>query len=137
MVAVTTVYDLLRRRCGLSQTEAAAFHRVRVDTIKSWCAGRNNAAPGALDELRTLYRHIERAAREAVAQIESGRISIPIELRVARDDAEAQSWGWPCIGAQTAVLGLLVAQSRAAVTLTQGGAMIVNPVAIEQMSRAG
>ena len=49
-----TAYDLLRRRCGLSHQEAAAFHGVRPDTVASWCAGRNKANAGVIRELRAL-----------------------------------------------------------------------------------
>ena len=41
---MTSVYDLLRQRCGLSQQEAADVHSTRLDTIKSWCSGRRLAA---------------------------------------------------------------------------------------------
>ncbi len=102
-----TPYDLLRRRCGLSQAEAAAFHGVRLDTIKSWCSGRNRPAAAVLAELRSLHARIERVAAEALAAIDGAPDAEQIELGFAADDHEAQALGWPCVGAQAASLGLV------------------------------
>ena len=57
-----TPFAVLAERCGLSQREAAEFLKVRIDTIKSWCAGRNVAKPTVLAELRELYAKIQAAA---------------------------------------------------------------------------
>lgn len=62
-----TPYNLLRKLSGLSQAEAADFHKVRPDTVKSWCAGRNPTPAGAVDEIRDLIAKQERAAQEALA----------------------------------------------------------------------
>lgn len=104
-----TQYDLLRRRCGLSQTEAAALHLVRLDTVKSWCSGRNAAKPEVLAELRRLHAQITRAAAEALAQIAQAPDDAEIDLGYASDDHEAQSLGWPCASAQAAMLGEVLA----------------------------
>lgn len=109
-----TVLDLLRRSCGLSQEEAAAFLDVRIDTIRSWSTGRRLAPAGALLALAALESRIETVAREGMVQIDrSIREAGPaeeIEIGIASDDAEAQSLGWPCLGAQTASVGRLVAR---------------------------
>lgn len=47
-----TVYAACLSRIGLSQPEAAAMHGVRLDTVKSWGAGRNPVPQGAWDDLR-------------------------------------------------------------------------------------
>ena len=50
-----TLYRLLLSRVGLSQADAAILHQVRLDTIKSWCAGRARAGGrdrGTEDALR-------------------------------------------------------------------------------------
>jgi len=57
-----TPFAVLAERCGLSQREAAEFLKVRLDTVKSWCAGRNAAKPAVLAELRGLYANIQAAA---------------------------------------------------------------------------
>jgi len=109
---VKTAYALLLDRCGLSQREAAAIHGVRLDTVKSWSAGRNPTPAGAVEELRALYARIERAAGEALALIEGAPPEGEVELGLAGDDHEAQSLGWPCVGAHAAVLGLVAARAR-------------------------
>lgn len=48
--------------CGLSQTEAADFLGVRLDTIKSWSAGRRRVPVGAWKMLAGLYEQIQDAA---------------------------------------------------------------------------
>lgn len=105
---IVSLYALLRGRCGLSLREAAAFHAVPIDTVTSWSSGRRRAPPGVIRELRDLYGRIEAAAHQAVDVI-GGDIS-EVELGIAADDREAQSLGWPCVGAHAAVLGLVAAR---------------------------
>lgn len=47
-----TLYAACLSRLGLSQSGAAALHSVRLDTVKSWSAGRNPVPPGAWADLR-------------------------------------------------------------------------------------
>ena len=60
--------------CGLSQSQAADLFDVKIDTVKSWCAGRNAPPPGVWDMLADLYRRIEDAADHASAKIEIGDV---------------------------------------------------------------
>lgn len=115
-----TTYALILDRCGLSLREAAEFHGVRPDTVKSWRLGRRAAPPGALAELRALYTRIERAAGEALKEIARQRAGA-VELGLASDDAEARALGWPCVGAQAAVLGLVAARAKASITVVPRG----------------
>lgn len=131
------VYNLLRLRCGLSQPEAAALHGVRLDTVKSWCAGRNAAPAGVLAELRGLHERISRAAIEALAIIAQAPPDAAIELGYAADDAEAQSLGWPCVGAQAAMLGEMLAllSPDRAVRLIPRGASLATAAAADAHGR--
>jgi hypothetical protein len=105
-----TTFALLCDRCGLSHREAAAFLGVRLDTVKSWSAGRNPAPEGVLAQLRGLYARIAQAAEQAIQVIEDNEDHPDeLELGLAADDHEAQSLGWPCVGAHRAVLGLVAA----------------------------
>lgn len=115
---MTSAYDLLRQRCGLSQQEAADLHKVRLDTIKSWCSDRRHAPGGVIDELRRLYEKINAEAVRLVAKASKTDPDLEIELGLAADDAEAQAIGWPCVGAHAAAIGLVIARIR-------------NPVVIE------
>lgn len=103
-----TPFALLCGVCGLSHREAADMLGVRLDTVKSWSAGRNRAPDGVLDDLRKLAQQIGRAADEALALIIEKAPPV-VELGYAADDVEARSLGWPCIGAQRAAFGRVIA----------------------------
>src|SRR5690606_5886364 len=63
-----TLYAACLSRLGLSQAQAAALHGVRLDTVKSWSAGRNPIPEGAWAELREYEAQIidrSEAIREA------------------------------------------------------------------------
>lgn len=63
-----TFYAACLSRLGLSLAEAAAFHDVRPDTVKSWSSGRNRVPDGAWAELREYEARIvdrSEAIREA------------------------------------------------------------------------
>ena len=63
-----TLYAACLSRLGLSQAQAAALHSVRLDTVKSWSAGRNPVPEGAWAELREYEAQIidrSEAIREA------------------------------------------------------------------------
>jgi len=122
-------YNLLRLRCGLSQPEAARLHNVRLDTVKSWCAGRNRPPPAVLAELRALHARIERAAAEALAAIAAAPGADEIELGYAADDHEAEGLGWPCVGAQAAMLGLVLARLDRPVHLVPRGSTLATAAA--------
>lgn len=103
-----TPFNLLRQLAGLSLQKTADALNVRLDTVKSWDSGRRGSPDGALHELRALIARQERAAAEALALIAKQRPA-ELELGYAADDHEAQSLGWPCVGAQAAVLGRILA----------------------------
>ncbi len=81
----------------MSLSEAAAFHDVRPDTVKSWSSGRNNAPQQVLDDLVNLAYAIENGADEAVYQFEmmTEKAGGVIEIGFCADDHEAQSLGLP------------------------------------------
>lgn len=136
---MTTAYALLLDRCGLSHREAALFvHQVRPDTVKAWAAGRNRVPAGAIAELRALYARIEAAAVQALDQIEAmAADGAPdrIELGLACDDAEAQALGWPCVGAQAAMLGLVVACMAGDAMIVPRGATVPGAAAADAHER--
>ena len=110
-----TPFALMLNICGLSQREAAAFLGVRHDTVKSWGAGRNTAPAPVIKELSGLHVRQRRAAAQVLAQLRalSRTHGLPdaIELGLACDDHEAQARGWPCVGAQAAMYGLVIARA--------------------------
>lgn len=116
-----TPLALLLDRCGLSHREAASFCSVRVDTVKSWSSGRNPTPPGVIAELRKLYAHQLLSAQEALTMIAAAPPSAEIELGLSADDHEAQALGWPCVGAQAAMLGMVVARAGRPVRIVPRG----------------
>lgn len=127
---MTTAYALLLARCGLSLREAAEFHGVRADTIKSWSSGRRTAPDGAVAELRELYARIERAAAEAI-KLARKRRATELELGLASDDHEARSIGWPCVGAQAAAFGLVAARLNILVKIVPRGSTVATAAAAD------
>lgn len=111
--AVTSVYDLLRHRCGLSQADAASFHDTRVDTIKSWCSDRRTAPAGVLDELRDLYADIREAGEELadIVKLMPQRDANGIFFKVGTplDNKDAIACGFPCEGSCLAAVALAIA----------------------------
>lgn len=48
--------------CGLSQSEAAEFLEVSIDTVKSWCSGRANPPLGVWRLMASLFEQVQDAA---------------------------------------------------------------------------
>lgn len=92
-----TLYAAALRRLGLSQAEAAAYHGVRLDTVKSWSAGRNRVPAGAWAELRRLYNQQVIAIDAALQLIEENQ---PAVLTMTPGPRAAE---WPSEGAWMAV----------------------------------
>lgn len=109
-----TPFAVLAERCGLSQREAAEFLKVRLDTVKSWCAGRNVAKPAVLAELRVLYANIQAAAdklaqdteRLLEQQRERGIQQRGIVFGLAETDDVARAYGFPSQGPYMAAIGI-------------------------------
>ena len=56
-------YALFLDRCGLTIGAAAEFHGRPIGTVKAWARGARPVPDDALNELRDLYKAIERASR--------------------------------------------------------------------------
>lgn len=132
-----TPYRLLLSRVGLSQADAATMHQVRLDTVKSWCAGRNRAPAGVMAELRRLYARQKQAAQEALEAISGFADANTIELGYAVDDAEAQSMGWPCASAQWTSLGMIAASTDRRITMVPRGTTVATAAAADARESAG
>jgi len=83
-----TLYAACLSRLGLTQAEAATLHGVRLDTVKSWCAGRNRVPAGAWDDLRACESQIIDGSEELRERREAAG-SPPLEI----DDSEAGGAG--------------------------------------------
>jgi hypothetical protein len=127
-----TPYALLRELCGLSIREAAAFHGVREDTVYSWSAGRRTAPAGAMSELRDLAALIEQAADRWLSAMEAPNVqeAREIEIGYPADDHEAQTLGFPCVGAWRAAAGRMIAETDLPMKLVPRGSTIATAGAI-------
>lgn len=107
-----TTYNTLLSASGLSLREAADYHNVRLDTVKSWSSGRNGVPDGAIDEIYNLVARQLQAAQQAAnhitTTIEQRGTPEDIELGICTDDHEAQSLGWPCASTHKVVIGLTI-----------------------------
>lgn len=126
-----TPYRLLLSRVGLSLADAAAMHGVRLDTVKSWCAGRNRAPPGVIAELRALYARQKQAADEVIKAIAGFPEVNKVELGYAADDVEAQKMGWPCASAQWTSIGMIAAGTDRQITLAPRGTTMATAAAAD------
>lgn len=88
-----TTFAASIRLCGLSQQEAAEFLGVRVDTIKSWSAGRNPVPQGVWQMLADLWRRIEDAADNAAASIETDGLDPRALQNVSANDEDGLPGG--------------------------------------------
>lgn len=81
-----TLYAACLSRLGLSQAGAAALHGVRIDTVKSWSAGRNPVPQGAWDQLRSCEARIAERA-DAMLEAWEANDCPPIEIDASEADA--------------------------------------------------
>lgn len=123
---MTSVYDMLRRRCGLSQQEAADLRGVRLDSVKSWCSGRREAPAEAVEQLRELEATIARAGA-AYARLVKAKATVVEETGLPLfcvaeplDERQARAFGWPTSSACWAAVAAAIA------LLPRGHIMLVN-----------
>jgi hypothetical protein len=108
---MTSVYNLLREACGISQAEAAELHGTRLDTVKSWSSDRRPAPGWAINHLQSLHRRVHAAginyAETMKRQSGGGNV---FTLRLARSDDDARWSGFPSLGAQKLALAIAISQ---------------------------
>ncbi len=134
-----TPFALLLDLAGLSQREAGAFLRVRIDTVKSWGSGRNPTPTAVLDDLRALIAQQRHTADQAVAQMaalfKSGATPDEIELGYPADDVEAQSMGWPCVGAWRGMAARVIHDAPCPILLVPRGSTPATAAAADAAKR--
>lgn len=122
----------LLRATGLSQSEAAEWLGVRLDSVRGWCRdGGSRLPPGVRDQLHTLAQRQRRAADETLAAITRAPAAAEIEIGYASDDAEAQAMGWPCRAAQWQSLALVYASAARTVRLVPRGSTLATAAAAD------
>lgn len=101
-----TLFAAALRLLGLSHAEAGEYLNVRLDTVKSWSAGRNPVPDGIWDELRALWQQQSEAAEAALELIAEHD---PDEIAPNPDGPRGKEW--PSKGAHIAVLARVVLES--------------------------
>lgn len=104
-----TPYGALLAHCGLSLREAAEFHGIRPDTVRSWSSGRNRTPPGVLAQLRDLAGIISAKATRLIEMLEAVASGGEIAIGYPVNDHEARALGLPCVGAWRAMIGQVLA----------------------------
>ena len=132
-----TLFSSILKLSGLSIREAAEFLEVRPDTVKSWSAGRNPVPAGVMDQLHDLLEMQEKAAGEAVKLWEEKGSTGQIEFGYAADDHEAQSLGWPSVGAQMAACARLweMVHGECEIILSPRGSSMATAAAADEQEK--
>lgn len=98
---MSSVYNLLRESCGVSQAEAADFiHEVRLDTVKSWSSDRRPAPQFAVNQLQSLLRTIGDAGEEYAKDLKVRSQGNVFVIGHAHDDRDARVCGFPSLSSQ-------------------------------------
>ena len=106
---MTSVYNLLREACGISQAEAAEFvHKTRLDSVKSWCSDRRSAPQGVINDLQRLAREIQNAGIEFAARLKTISKGDVYVIGLPSDEQDARACGFPSIGAQMRAVAVAI-----------------------------
>jgi hypothetical protein len=98
---MSSIYNLLRESCGMSQTEAADFvHEVRLDTVKSWSSDRRPAPQFAVNQLQSLMRTIRSAGEKFARDLNLRSKGNVFIIGHAHDDRDARACGFPSLSSQ-------------------------------------
>jgi hypothetical protein len=107
--SMTTVYNLLREACGVSQAEAAEFvHKTRLDSVKSWCSDRRTAPQGVINDLQKLAREIQNAGTDYAALLKTTSKGDVYVIGLPSDEQDARLCGFPSIGAQMRAIAVAI-----------------------------
>src|SRR5580704_13432117 len=98
--AMTSVYNLLRESCGISQAEAAdRVHETRLDTVKSWSSDRRPAPSWAINQLQSLSRRIRASGESYAAMVKQYSQGNVFVIGLSHDDDDARACGFPSTAA--------------------------------------
>lgn len=107
---MSSVYNVLRECCGLSQNEAAEFiHEVRLDTVKSWSSDRRPAPQFAVNQLQSMLRRIRATAENYVELLKNHSQGDVFIIGHAHDDSDARACGFPSLSVQMHSIAIAVA----------------------------
>jgi hypothetical protein len=106
---MSSVYNLLRESCGVSQSEAADFiHNVRLDTVKSWSSDRRPGPQFAVNQLQSLLRSIRLAGEQFAEGLKMRSRGNVFIVGYAHDEKDARACGFPSLSAQMHSIAIAV-----------------------------
>lgn len=112
---------LLLARCGLSQTDAAAYLDREARLVRRWLDGSYPVPTEHWARLLDLCARQDRAAEETLALVreQAKQHGAPREvtIRLSRSQDGAAELGWPCIGAHLAVIRRVAEWAPKAITV--------------------
>lgn len=136
-----TPLKLLMSACGLSQREAAAFLGLAPVSIDKMSSGKRSTPPGAIAELRGLYKRIVEAADAMLDDLDAATSEYgppeSVDLGYCADDHEAQALGFPCVGAHAAALAIVIGSIDLPVRLVPRGSTVASAAAADANDQAG
>lgn len=101
---------LMLHRCGLSQSDAAAFLGKEDRTVRRWISGEYEMPLQNWRALSELCDLQDKTARDWIERIKelAAESGSPVKVNIARTDEEARRLRYPCAGALLAVVRRLV-----------------------------
>jgi len=105
----TSVYNLLREACGVSQADAAVYiHQTRLDTVKSWSSDRRPAPSWAINQLQSLSRSVQKAGNDFAARLmETSKGNVFI-IGLPHDDDDSRACGFPSSAAHHQAIAVAI-----------------------------
>jgi hypothetical protein len=108
---MTSVYNLLRESCGISQAEAADHvHETRLDTVKSWSSDRRPAPGWAINQLQSLSRRIRTSGESYAEMIKRHAKGNVFVIGLSHDDDDARACGFPSTAAQLQAIAIAISR---------------------------
>jgi hypothetical protein len=105
----TSVYNLLREACGISQSEAADhIHETRLDTVKSWSSDRRPAPEWAINQMQSMVRRIRAAGEDYASLIKRTSQGNVFVIGLPHDDEDARVCGFPSSAAQHQAVAIAI-----------------------------
>lgn len=105
----TSVYNLLREACGISQSEAAdSIHETRLDTVKSWSSDRRPAPDWAINQMQSMVRRIRAAGEDYASLIKQTSQGNVFVIGLPHDDDDARVCGFPSSAAQHQAVAIAI-----------------------------
>lgn len=109
-VPTSAEVKLMLHRCGLSQSDAAAFLGKEDRTVRRWISGEYEMPLQNWRSLSELCELQDKTARDWIERIKelAAESGSPVKVNIARTDEEARRLRYPCAGALLAVVRRLV-----------------------------